>query len=60
MLSVIQQRAYMLNGRGKTRSMRAILTYKLVKFLPIFKDPNYESKKKEFDEPKFGGLQPAK
>ena len=36
----------MLNGRGKTRSMLVILTNKLVKFLPIFKDTNYESKKK--------------
>ena len=49
----------MLNGRGKTRSMLVILTNTLVKFLPIFKDTNYESKKKQFDEPRFGGLQPA-
>ena len=40
--------------------MLVILTNTLVKFLPIFKDTNYESKKKKlFDEPRFGGLQPA-
>ena len=42
----LQERSYMLNGRGKTRSVLVILTNKLVKFLPIFKDTNYESKKK--------------
>ena len=36
----------MLNGRGKTRSMRVILTNTLMKCLPIFKDTNYETKKK--------------
>ena len=50
----------MLNGCGKTRSMRVILTNTLMKCLPIFKDTNYETKKKEFGEPRFGGLQPAK
>ena len=36
----------MLNGRGKTRSMRVILTNTLMKCLLIFKDTNYETKKK--------------
>ena len=36
----------MLNGRGKTRSMRVILTNTLLKCLSIFNYTNYESKEK--------------
>ena len=36
----------MLNGRGKTRSMRVILTNTRVKCLSIFSYTNYESKEK--------------
>ena len=48
----------MLNGRGKTRSMRVILTNTLMKCLPIFKDTNYETKKKSLVSRGLGACNP--